>query len=107
MEENKDIVEYLSKNNKYRPKLVIGFSAEIENVNKNSISKMRKKNCDLIIANDVSKKDVGFNSDYNRVSIIDSNGNIKIIKKNKKSFIANKIAEVILDKLLVDDRNFN
>ncbi len=107
LEENKDIVEYLSKNNKYRPKLVIGFSAEIENVNKNSISKMRKKNCDLIIANDVSKKDVGFNSDYNRVSIIDSNGNIKIIKKNKKSFIANKIAEVILDKLLVDDRNFN
>ena len=50
---------------------------------------------------------MGFNSDYNRVSIIDSNGNIKIIKKNKKSFIANKIAEVILDKLLVDDRNFN
>ena len=40
-------------------------------------------------------------------AVIDNNGNIKIIKKNKKSFIANKIAEVILDKLLVDDRNFN
>ena len=68
---------------------------------------MRKKNCDLIVANDVSKKDIGFNSDYNKVSIIYSNGDIKTIKKNKKSFIANKIAEVILDKLLVDDRNFN
>jgi phosphopantothenoylcysteine decarboxylase/phosphopantothenate--cysteine ligase len=68
---------------------------------------MRKKNCDLIIANDVSKKNIGFNSDYNEVSIIDNNGNIKIIKKNKKSYIANKIAEVILDKLLVDDRSFN
>ena len=68
---------------------------------------MKEKNCDLIIANDVSKKDIGFNSDYNEVSIIDNNGNIKIIKKNKKSYIANKIAEVILDKLLIDDRNFN
>ena len=69
--------------------------------------KLREKNCDLIIANDVSKKDSGFNSDYNRVSIIDGNGNIKVLKRNKKSFIANKIAEVVLDKLLIDDRNFN
>ena len=41
------------------------------------------------------------------VSIIDNNGKIKIIKKNKKSFIANKIVKFILDKLLVNDRNFN
>ena len=68
---------------------------------------MKKKNCDLIIANNVSKKGIGFNSDYNEVSIIDNNGNIKIIKKSKKSYIASKIAEVILDKLLVDDRSFN
>ena len=107
LDKNKDILEYLGKNNKYRPKLVIGFSAETENLNKNSMKKMKKKNCDLIIANDVSKKGIGFNSDYNEVSIIDNNGNIKIIKKNKKSYIANKIAEVILDKLLVDDRSFN
>ena len=106
LQKNKDILEYLSKNNKYRPKLVVGFSAETEDINKNSIIKMRK-NCDLIIANDVSKKDRGFNVDYNQISIIDNNGNTKIIKKNKKSYIANKIAEVILDKLLVDDRNFN
>ncbi len=107
IEKNKDILEYLGKNNEHRPKLVVGFSAETENVNKNSITKMKKKNCDLIIANNVSKKGIGFNSDYNEVSIIDNNGNIKIIKKNKKSYIANKIAEVILDKLLVDDRSFN
>ena len=104
---NKDILEYLSKNNRHRPRIVVGFSAETENLNKNSIIKMRKKNCDLIIANDVSKKGKGFNSDYNEVSIIDSDGNTKIIKKNKKSLIANKVAEVILDKLLIDDRNFN
>ena len=107
IQENRDIVEYLGKNNKCRPKLVVGFSAETENINKNSILKMQKKNIDLVVANDVSKKDIGFNSDYNKVSIIDNKGNIRTLKKNKKSFIANKIAEVILGKLLVDDRNFN
>ncbi len=107
LEKNIDIVEYLGKNNKHRPKLVVGFSAETENLNKNSIAKMRKKNCDLIIANNVSNDDIGFNSDYNKVSVIDSNGNIKMIKKNKKSFIANKIAEIIINKLLVNERKFN
>ncbi len=107
LEKNKDIVEYLGKNNKNRPKLVVGFSAETKNLNKNSIFKMRKKNCDLIIANDVSKKDIGFNSNYNAVSIIDNNGNIKLIKKNKKSLIAHKIVEIILDKFSINDRDFN
>ena len=41
------------------------------------------------------------------VPIIDGKGNIKVLNRNKKSFIANKIAEVVLDKLLIDDRNFN
>ncbi len=107
LKKNRDILEFLGKNNIHRPKLVVGFSAETNQLHKNSIQKMRKKNCDLIIANDVSKKNYGFNSDYNQVSIIDSHGNIQFIKKNKKSFIANKIAEVILDKLLINDRNFN
>ncbi len=107
LEENKDIVEFLGKNNKYRPRLVVGFSAETENLNKNSISKMKRKNCDLIIANNVSKKDIGFNSDYNKVSIIDNNGEISLIKKNRKSYIADKIVKIVLDKLLFNDRNFN
>jgi len=107
VEKNIDILEYLGKNNRYRPKLVVGFSAETEKLNKNSLIKLRKKNCDLIVANNVSKKDRGFNSDYNEVSILDNNGNIKLIKKSKKSIIASKIADIILDKLLMNDRNFN
>ncbi len=107
LEKNKDIVEFLSKNNKYRPKIVVGFAAETENLSKNAFSKLKQKNCDLIVANDVSKKDSGLNSDYNRISIIDNSGKTKVIKKNKKSFIANIIAEIVLDKLLVDDRSFN
>ncbi len=107
LKKNKDIVEYLGKNNKHRPKFVVGFSAETDNLIENSINKLKSKNCDLIVANDISKKNRGFNSDYNQVSIIDTNENIQLIRKNKKSFIANKIAEIVLDKLLIDEPNYN
>ena len=107
LQKNIDILEFLGKNNKHRPKIVIGFAAETENLDKNALSKLKQKNCDIIIANDISKKDSGFNSDYNRVSIIDNSGRIKVVKKNKKSFIANIIADIILDKLLINDRSFN
>ena len=107
IEKNKDILEYLSKNNRNRPKLVVGFSAETNNVIKNSIAKMRKKNCDIIVANDVSKKKSGFNSNYNQVSIIDGNGKSEFVKRKKKSLIANKIVEIILNKFLADGKNLN
>ena len=107
VEKNPDILSYLSKNNKSRPKIVVGFSAETENVIQNSKIKIKEKYCDLIVANDVSKKDSGFNSDYNKVSIIDKKGKINSIPKNKKSYIANTIAKIILNKLLMNDKNFN
>ena len=107
LEKNPDILDFLSKNNKARPKIVVGFSAETENVIQNSKLKIKEKYCDLIVANDVSKKNIGFNSDYNKVSIIDKKGKIKTISKNKKSFIANIIAKIILDKLLMNDKNIN
>ena len=103
---NKDILEFISKNNRNRPKIVAGFSAETKDITKNSLQKMKNKNCDLIFANDVSNKEIGFNSDYNKVSVIDQKGDLKVIPKNRKSFIANKIAQILLDKL-IDDRNIN
>ena len=103
---NNDILDFLSKNNRNRPQIVAGFSAETKSIIKNSTQKMKDKNCDLIFANDVSKKEIGFNSDFNEVSMIDQKGNIKILPKNKKSFIANKIAQILLNKL-IDDRNIN
>lgn len=104
---NKDIVEFLGKNNRHRPKLVVGFSAETENLAHNATSKLERKNCDFIVANDISKKDSGFNSDFNEVLIIDKKGKIKHIRRARKSIIANKIAEVVLDKILINDKNFN
>ena len=103
---NNDILEFISKNNKSRPRIVAGFSAETHDVLGNSIKKLKNKHCDFIFANDVSKKDIGFNSDFNKVSVIDKTGKIKSIKKNKKSLIANTIAQILLDKL-IDDRNIN
>ena len=103
---NNDILEFISKNNKSRPQIVAGFSAETHDVLRNSIKKLKNKHCDFIFANDVSKKDIGFNSDFNKISVIDKTGKIKSIKKNKKSLIANIIAQILLDKL-IDDRNIN
>ena len=107
LEKNKDILEYLGKNNKLRPKIVIGFSAETENLIENSIKKLNQKYCDMIIANDVSKKETGFNVDYNKISIIEKNGKVENLPKNTKSYIAAKIAKKIIDRLLIDEKNTN
>ncbi len=107
LERNKDILEYLGKNNKLKPKILVGFSAETEKLIENSIEKLTHKYCDLIIANDVSRKDTGFNVDYNKVSIIEKNGKIENLPKNKKSYIASKIAKKLIDKFLINDKNTN
>ena len=107
LEKNKDILEYLGKSNKLRPKLVVGFSAETENLIENSTNKLNRKYCDMIVANDVSKKEIGFNVDHNKISIIEKNGKVENIPKNTKSYIAAKIAKKIIDKLLINDKNTN
>ena len=107
LEKNKDILAYLGKSNKLRPKILVGFSAETENLIENSIKKLNHKYCDMIIANDVSKKETGFNVDFNKVSIIEKSGNIENLPRNKKSYIASKIAKKIIDKFLINDKNTN
>ena len=93
---NVDILEFLSKNNLQRPKLVVGFAAETNDVIKFAKYKKNKKYCDWIIANDVSNPEIGFNSNYNAVSIIYDN-KVETIKKNPKSYIANIIAKKIVN----------
>jgi phosphopantothenoylcysteine decarboxylase/phosphopantothenate--cysteine ligase len=107
LDKNEDILEYLGKNNKLKPKILVGFSAETENLIENSLNKLNNKYCDIIIANDVSKKGTGFNVDFNKVSIIEKNGKIENLPKNKKSYIATRIAKKIIDKFLINDKNTN
>ncbi len=93
---NIDILEFLSKNNLQRPKLVVGFAAETNNILKFAEEKKNRKYCDWIIANDVSNPEIGFNSEYNAVSILYDN-KVEKIEKNLKSYIANKIAKKIIN----------
>ena len=99
LKKNKDILNFVSKHNSLRPKLVIGFSAETESLEKNSKIKLIEKNCDWIIANDVSDKNIGFNSDFNSVSIFYKNKEKEIIPKMKKSILAEEIIKRISQEL--------
>ena len=101
LEKNVDILNYVSNHNSMRPKLVIGFAAETNEINKNAEEKLYKKNCDWIISNDVSNKNIGFNSDYNEVTIHYKNKDIereKLSYKNK-SEISSEIVDRIIDQL--------
>ena len=107
LEHNPDILEFLGKNNRYKPKLLVGFSAETENIINNSMEKMQNKLCDIMVANDVSKKGVGFNADFNEVIIIDKKGNTEKVKKSSKKFIASIVARKIMNSFLDIKKNLN
>ena len=101
LEQNIDILNYVSNHNSMRPKLVIGFAAETSNLDKNAISKLKNKNCDWIVANDVSKKNIGFESDYNEVTIHYKNTPNKKEKLSlkKKSEISEEIVDRIVNQI--------
>ena len=96
---NPDILELVSKSNK-KPKIVVGFAAESENLFNNARSKLEKKGCDLIVANDVSNNEIGFESDFNEVHLFyrDKNIDDEKIPKNFKSVIADELIKKITNK---------
>ena len=98
LEKNIDILNYVSKHNSLRPKLVIGFAAETNDMQENAQKKLIEKNCDWIIANDVSNNSIGFNSDFNEVSIFYKKKHIKNEKlaMKKKSALSEEIVERII-----------
>ena len=89
-----DILKYVGDNKSDNQK-VIGFAAETNNLIEYAKEKITKKNLDYIVANDISKKDIGFGSEDNEVYIIDKHDNIKKIDKNSKNNIAKAIIDVI------------
>jgi len=101
LEKNIDILNYVSNHNSLRPKLVIGFAAETNNIEENSKKKLMKKNCDWIIANDISNKSIGFDSDFNEVTILYKNKKINDEKlyMKKKSEIADEIIDRVVSQL--------
>jgi len=96
---NIDILANISKHNSLRPKLTIGFAAETNNLVNNSLKKLEEKNCDWIVANDVSDKSIGFDSDENQVSIFYKNNTRETLDKMKKSLVAREIVNRVINKL--------
>lgn len=90
---NPDILKGLSGANA----TIVGFCAESENLIENAKIKIQKKGCDYLVANDISRKDIGFSSDLNEVYILDKNLNICHIEKDTKKNIARQILEKIFE----------
>jgi phosphopantothenoylcysteine decarboxylase/phosphopantothenate--cysteine ligase len=74
LEENPDILQTIAKRASMRPALVVGFAAETENLVDNAREKLKKKGCDLIVANDVSKERGVFGGDKNTVQLVSTSG---------------------------------
>ena len=79
---------------KDRQFLVVGFAAETNDVEENAAKKLRKKNCDIIVANDVSSADSGMESDVNEVTIFFRNGERGKISRAPKKIIARELVKI-------------
>ena len=96
LENNIDILKSISEYKKSQ--FVVGFAAETNSVKDYAISKLNNKNLDMIVANDVSLKDRGFGSDFNKVTIITKDSEIETEVLTKRE-IADKILDAILEKI--------
>lgn len=94
LKKNPDILKEIGKIKKDK-QLLIGFAAETNDLINYAKRKLIEKNCDLIVANDVSKKEIGFNSDFNEVYIIDKMGDVTHVEKASKREIAFNIVSYI------------
>lgn len=90
---NPDILKGLC--DKKTHQIIVGFCAESENLLNNAKEKIAKKGCDYLVANDISRADIGFSSDDNEVSILDKSGKIVKLDKAPKKVIARQILEYI------------
>ena len=90
---NPDISEEISKIKKNQ--IMVGFAAETDNLIQNAKNKIKRKDVDFIVLNDISRKDAGFRSDNNIATIIDKNGNINEYSKMSKQ----ELSKIIVDKL--------
>ena len=99
LEKNVDILNYVSNHNSMRPKLVIGFAAETNNLENNAIEKLKNKNCDMIIANDISKHNIGFDSDFNEVTIFYRDNKKETLFAKNKSLISEEIVQRVNSQL--------
>ncbi len=93
--ENINILQILSEKKK-KGQFLAGFSAESSENHENAYQKIQGKNIDMIIMNDISRRDIGFKSDFNEVSIIKADGSMIKVLKDRKRIIARRIWDEII-----------
>lgn len=93
LERDKDILETLGKQKTNQ--IIVGFAAESSNVIENAKTKLKRKNIDYIVANDITSNDTGFASDDNKVTIISSLGDVISLDKMSKREVAKNIFDMI------------
>ncbi len=96
---NPDILAYISNKKKDRPKLVIGFAAETNNLINNAKDKLKSKKCDWIIANNVLEEPGVFGGDNNNITLI-TKDNIESWDKCSKTKVAKKLASKVIKEIL-------
>ena len=96
---NPDILAYISNKKKDRPKLVIGFAAETNNLINNAKDKLKSKKCDWIIANNVLEEHDIFGGDNNNITLI-TKDNIESWDKCSKTKVAKKLASKVIKEIL-------
>ena len=75
--------------------ILVGFAADTDELRESATRKMKQKGCNFIVANDISRADIGFGSDQNEVIIFDTEGRQELVKKSSKQLIG----EVIIEKI--------
>ena len=99
LEKNIDILNHISNHNSLRPKITIGFAAETNNLSTNAKEKLNEKNCDWVIANDVSDQTIGFGSDFNKISIFYKDKPEENFEKMSKSLVAEEIVKRVIQQI--------
>ncbi len=93
MVKNPDILALLGETKKDRPCILVGFAAETEDLVNNARKKINAKNLDMIVANDVSRKDAGFQTDTNAVKIIYADGRVEDSQLMEKIDVAHLVLD--------------
>lgn len=97
LKRTKDILKEMGQKKTHQ--LLVGFAAETDNIEEYALKKLKDKNVDFIIANDVSRRDRGFNSNENEVIIYSKQDDPVLISLSDKSRIAERIIELVIEQL--------
>jgi phosphopantothenoylcysteine decarboxylase / phosphopantothenate---cysteine ligase len=94
---NPDILQTIGEQKKHQ--YIVGFAAETDNLDEYAMDKLKRKNCDLLVANDVSQEGAGFGTDTNSVRVFDQNGLVESMPLEGKKEIAKRLLRLIAKRL--------